>query len=411
MGKMHSAAVERLEKVCARKQNFKETLQRLQYPTETLAASIPLRRDDGSLQIVKAWRCRYNSLRGPTKGGIRFHQSVSMDEVMTLGFWMTIKTAVADVPFGGAKGGAKIDASELSARELENLSRGYVRAFYSLIGPDKDVPAPDVATGGKPMAWMADEYFHLRDAQHPAVITGKPVRFFGSEGRSAATGKGGALCVDVLKDRLPFDLKGARVAVQGYGNAGMQIARELADRGMKVIAVSDSSACVVNDDGLDLDALEDHKNDTGEVKDFDGVESKDRDVIVSLDCELFVPAALGGVINEDNVSDVSAKAILEVANGPVDPSADKALYGKGVVIIPDVLANSGGVIVSYFEWLQNKSGHYWTADEVNDRLKKQISAAAEAVSDLTDDDAGLRDAAYELAVTRIAETVDTLIAD
>ena len=408
MGQMLSDALTRLETVCEEQGNFKEAHLRLKYPAETLSATIPVRRDDGSLLLVKAWRCRYNRLRGPTKGGIRFHKSVTMDEVMTLGFWMTIKTAIADVPFGGAKGGAQIDASELSRRELEALSRGYIRAFSGMIGPERDIPAPDVATGGQPIAWMADEYFHLINGQRPDVITGKPLAFFGSKGRNAATGKGAAICLDTLEDRLPFSLKGASFTVQGFGNAGAEIAKDLCDRGLVLIAASDSKATVSNRDGLDADALAEHKSKTGSVKDFDGAETTDRNAIVTLETDLLVPAALGGVITRDNVSEVKARAILEVANGPVEPEADDALEDMGVVVIPDVLANAGGVIVSWYEWLQNRAGDYWPEEEVTSRLEKQMRTAAQAVSDLAKEDTHLRKAAYELAIRRIADSVEVL---
>ena len=408
MEKQHSAATKRLETICSEHPEYAEVALRLKYPMETVSATIPLRMDDGSLKLIKAWRCRYNSLRGPTKGGIRFHQEVDMDEVMTLGFWMTIKTAVADVPFGGAKGGAQIDAHSLSTRELEKLSRGYMRAFSHVIGPDRDIPAPDVATGGKPIAWMADEYFNLEKKIEPAVITGKPVPFFGTKGRSGATGDGAAYCLDALSQRLPFSLDGATVAVQGFGNAGMQIARRLSERGMKIIAVSDSSGAIRKSDGLDVTALAKHKRDTGSVADFEGSESLEADAIVTLDCDLFIPAALGNVITSDNADDVKAKAILEVANGPVREDADETLKSKGVVIIPDVLANSGGVIVSWYEWIQNRAGDYWEEEEVARRLRQQIQRASHDVSERAGDPADLRKAAYALAIERITDTVNAL---
>lgn len=408
MGGMHSSAVKRLDDFFGDREDLKETLLRLKYPKPTVSATIPLRRDDGSLDMVKAWRCRYNSLRGPTKGGIRFHKSVGMDEVMTLGFWMTIKTAIADVPFGGAKGGAQIDAHGLSAHELEQLSRGYMRAFGDVIGPDRDVPAPDVATGGKPIAWMADEYFHLVKKIEPAVITGKPVAFFGTKGRAGATGDGAAYCLDAMTQHMPFEIEGATAAIQGFGNAGAQIARRLSDRGVKIIAVSDSSATIFKEEGLDVGALIQHKKKTGSVKDFDDAENRDRDDIITLECDLLVPAALGGAITAKNAGDVKAKAILEVANGPVEPGADERLQDKGIVVIPDVLANAGGVIVSWYEWVQNRAGEYWDEEEVARRLRKQMGRAAQAVSERAKDATHFRKAAYELAVLRISETLEAL---
>ena len=408
MGEELTRAMARLEKICAREDNFKEALLRLRYPAQTTAATIPVRRDDGSLLLVKAWRCRYNALRGPTKGGIRFHKSVTMDEVITLGFWMTIKTAIADLPYGGAKGGAQVDAASLSTRELEGLSRGYMRAMVDVVGPDRDIPAPDVATNGKPIAWMADEYFHLVRRTEPAVITGKPVEFFGSKGRDGATGTGAAACLEAMAGHLPFKISGASAAVQGFGNAGAKIARELAQRGMKVIAVSDSGACVRNDQGIDVEKLVRHKQETGSVGGLEGAETLESAAVLDVETNLFVPAALGGVITANNANSLKAAAILEVANGPVDPGADDILAGNGVVVIPDVLANAGGVIVSWYEWLQNRAGEYWPADTVHDRLKAQMKKSAAAVSDLADDDTRLRDAAYELAIKRIAASVDAL---
>lgn len=408
MGKMHSAAVGRLEGICTGDADCSETLLRLKYPEQTVSATIPLRRDDGTLQLIKAWRCRYNSLRGPTKGGIRFHDSVDMDDVMTLGFWMTIKTAVAEVPFGGAKGGAKINTRDLSRRELEALSRGYMRAFADVIGPARDVPAPDVATSGHPIAWMADEYFHLVNKIEPAVITGKPVAFFGTKGRSGATGDGAAYCLDALSHRLPFQLEGAKIAIQGFGNAGAQIARRLSERGMKIIAVSDSSGLVFKSEGLDVGALAQHKKQTGSVKGFDDAENRDSADIIGIECDLLVPAALGGAITAKNAGTVKAKVILEVANGPIDPDADAALQKKDVMIIPDVLANSGGVIVSWYEWVQNRAGEYWDEEEVARRLRKQMGRATQAVSERANENTTLRKAAYELAVSRISETLKAL---
>lgn len=404
MGKLHERAVARLDRICSGSDALMEAAERLRYPHETLSASIPLRRDDGSLEFVKAWRCRYNDLLGPTKGGIRFHPSVSMDEVMTLAFWMTLKCAIADLPFGGGKGGASIDAGKLSARERESLSRGYMRAMAHVVGPDRDVPAPDIATSGQPMVWMAEEYFQMNRACLPAVITGKPVAFFGSEGRDGATGTGAALCLDRVADAFDLDLKGMTVAVQGYGNAGSKVASELAARGCRIIAASDSSGGIHNKDGLDPDKLTRHKSETGSVTGFAGADGIDGGDLLTLDCDLLVPAALGGVIDAGNAADIKAKVILEVANGPVEPDADDTLADRGIVVIPDVLANGGGVTVSYFEWVQNRTGDYWTADTVRERLEQRMQSASDRVIGEADGDRHrLREAAYRLAMRRICQ--------
>lgn len=404
MGKMHHNAVSRLEKLCRDNEDWREVLERLRYPHETLSATIPLRRDDGSLEFIKAWRCRYNDLRGPTKGGIRFHPSVNMDEIMVLAFWMTLKTAIANVPFGGGKGGANIDAKKLSPRELEILSRSYMRVFVNTIGPDRDIPGPDVATSGKPMVWMAEEYFRIKKAILPAVITGKPVPFFGSQGRNGATGVGAALCMEMVADRYDIALAGASIAIQGFGNAGARTAMELSGRGGLVSAVSDSHGAIRCDEGLDIEALIEHKNETGSVCGFNGAEPFDPDELVKLDCDIFVPAALDGIITAENAQQIRARVILEVANGPITHDADDLLAKQGTIVVPDVLANCGGVVVSYFEWLQNRFGEYWSTNKVKQRLEEKMRVATDQVLSDTKSPQNMRDAAYRVAVKRICET-------
>lgn len=392
-----------------------DTLERLEHPKSVVKVSIPLRRDDGSLRTFRGYRVRYDDSRGPAKGGIRFHPDVDVDEVQTLAFWMTIKCAVLDLPFGGGKGGVTVDPKQLSQMELERLSRGYVDAVADFLGPDVDVPAPDVYTNEMVMGWMMDQYSTIRRQRTPAVITGKPLSMGGSQGRATATADGGFHALQALRPKL---LSGDRptAAVQGFGNAGMAIAQNLYDAGYTVVAVSDSQGAIHAPEGLHIPSVRKLKEESrslqavyceGSVCDFVDHERLSGDELLTLDVDLLVPAALEDAITEANADDVKAKAVLELANGPVSSPADQVLADRGVVVIPDVLANAGGVTVSYFEWVQSRTGWYWTADEVARQLRARMVAETERVWALADElGVTLRVAAYVLAMRRIGEAVD-----
>lgn len=385
-----------------------ELLQRLRRPKLMLEVTIPLRMDDGSLQLLTGYRCRYDDTRGPAKGGIRFHPAVTADEVRALAFWMVIKCACVGLPFGGGKGGVAIDPRALSLAELERLSRGYMRAIAPLCGPDTDVPAPDVYTDPRIMAWMMDEYSSLRGRRQPAVITGKPVALGGSEGRDEATGRGGFVILKEIERLRNWDPASIRIAVQGFGNAGQHFARLAHADGYRVVAVCDSRGGVVNNDGLHVQALLNVKQQCGRVQTGDGVvgEHIDPDRLLELDVDVVVPAALEGAISAANASRVRAAVVLELANGPTTPEADDILFRRGCLVVPDVLANAGGVTVSYFEWTQNRTGFYWTLEEVHARLRSIMAREFLAIHDLKES-AGIdmRTAAYAHALRRLGDAI------
>jgi glutamate dehydrogenase (NADP+) len=394
---------QRLERAAEILGVHRDVMAVLRYPKETLCVSLPVRMDDGRIETFKGFRCRYSEVRGPTKGGIRFHPSVDIDEVMSLAFWMTMKTAVVDLPFGGAKGGVAVDAKKLSPKELEGVARGYVRAFAEMIDEHRDIPAPDMYTGGIVIAWMADEIATLKRRPMPGAITGKPLQLGGSLGRDTATGDGAFICLEALRDRLDLG-DGATVAIQGYGNAARVFARRAAAAGLQVIAVSDSSGAACDPDGLDLGALSAHKDETGSVGGFAG--DLDPGELLFTECDLLVPAALDGVIDAEVAGSVRCRAILEVANGPVTPDADPVLAERGIEVVPDILANAGGVTVSYLEWVQNRTGDYSPADAIEKRLRQRMEAATGAVlAKAEKHETGLREAAYILALERLCGAI------
>ncbi len=410
MGTMFTKARKRLKQAAKHLDIHPDVIEQLKYPKETLAASLIVRMDDGSVKAFKAWRCRYNDTRGPTKGGIRFYPAVNMDEVMTLAFWMTFKCAVANLPYGGAKGGVSVDTKKLSRSELERLSRAYMRAFARFVGPDRDVPAPDMYTNGIVMAWMADEYAKMADAPMPAVITGKPIALGGSLGRDDATGRGGYLVLRHLEKDLGLSPESTRVVVQGFGNAAFHCARLLHDDGFKILGVSDSRSAIYDPDGLDPYAVMEHKRRTGSVSGAP-TRSQARELsnaeLLESECDVLVPAALEHQIIEENAGNIQARFILELANGPTTPAADKILNANGKIVIPDILANSGGVTVSYFEWVQNKAGYYWDLDEVRRKLKQIMEPETRRIWDLSNEKGiDMRTAAYVHALDRIAQAVE-----
>ncbi len=409
MGKELNSACARLEEAAKFAGVHKEVLEHLRYPSETLAATVSIRMDDGSLRGFKAWRCRFNDLLGPTKGGLRFHPDVSLEEIMPLAFWMTMKCAVVDLPFGGAKGGVQVDVKELSPAELERLSRQWMQVFTHTVGPDRDIAAPDMYTDSTVMAWMADEYNKCVRRHEPAVITGKPATLGGSAGRDTATATGGMFVLDTLLDHLEFDSDNLSVAIQGFGNAGATFARLISETGHRVVGVSDSSAAIWSDEGLNVEQLREHKARSGKLSGFDhdGAEEVDKQEFLTKYCDLLVPAALANQITRDNSGDVQAKAVLELANGPISSGADEDLANRGIQVIPDVLANAGGVSVSYMEWVQNKSGEKWSADEVEQKLRSRMEIAARAVANAAEKhEISLRCAAYVVALERLGAAAE-----
>jgi glutamate dehydrogenase (NADP+) len=386
-----------------------DVLEKLKYPRETLKVRLMIRMDDGSRKSFMAWRCRYDDTRGPTKGGIRFHPNCTIEEVETLAFWMTFKCAVMNLPYGGGKGAVQVDPHSLSKAELERLSRAYMQAFARVVGPDRDVPAPDVYTNSMIMGWMADEYSSIVGQSTPAVITGKPIALGGSLGRDDATARGGYYLIRHLQKELGLGA-GKRVAIQGFGNAGQHVARMLADDGYRIVAVSDSQGGVRRSDGLDVERLLAAKQRGASVATLagtDGIDALPGDDLVAVDCDLLVPAALEDLIRKDNVDRIRAKVVLELANGPITPEADAALNARGVIVLPDILANAGGVTVSYFEWVQNRQGYYWTAEEIHARLKSIMEAEGRAVWDLAArKHLSPRIAAYVHALSRLASAIE-----
>ncbi|NKJ95323.1 glutamate dehydrogenase [Rhizobium leguminosarum bv. viciae] len=384
-------------------------LERWEFPLETTHARLTIRMDDGSLKSFRAWRSRNDDTRGPTKGGIRYHQSVTADEVETLAFLMTIKCAVVNLPFGGGKGGVQIDPLSLSRTELERLSRRYVQIFSKVIGPNRDIPAPDVNTNAMIMAWMANEYDSIVGEVTPAVITGKPISLGGSLGRDDATARGGYYLLQFLAKKLGL-VPGARVAVQGFGNAGYHIAHLLESAGYKVVAVSDSKGAIYCPAGLDIKKLNCAKERHGSVTSFagsDGVSRIAADELVSVDCDLLVLAALEDMVHAGNAANVKAPIILELANSPITLEADEILKNRGVVVLPDILANAGGVAVSYFEWVQNRQGYYWPIEDIHARLKTKMEEEGAAIwACAKDKNITLRCAAYVHALSRLVDAIE-----
>jgi len=402
-------ALIRLEEAASHLQIDQDVIEKLKYPRETTKTRLLIRMDDGSRKSFLAWRCRYDDTRGPTKGGIRFHPDSTIEEVETLAFWMTFKCAVMNLPYGGGKGAVRVDPHALSKSELERLSRAYMQAFASTVGPDRDIPAPDVYTNAMIMGWMADEYNQITGSVSPAVITGKPIALGGSLGRNDATARGGFYLVRHLAQEL--GLSGSRsVAIQGFGNAGQYFAQLADEDGNRVVAVSDSTGAIHKPDGLDVPALIAGKNAGRQVADMAAelgaavIPSGD---LIAVDAELLVPAALEEMITADNAGSIKARVVLELANGPVTSEADRILTDKGVVVLPDILANAGGVTVSYFEWVQNRQGFYWDIEEIHARLKKMMEREGRAVWAIAQDrSVSVRSAAYIHALGRLATAIE-----
>jgi glutamate dehydrogenase/leucine dehydrogenase len=377
-----------------------EIFEQILQPMREVSVRFPILKDDGTTELLSGFRVQHNNWRGPFKGGVRFHHHVDLEEVKALATWMTIKTAVVGIPYGGGKGGVVIDPKQYSETELERVARGWVKAMAGVIGPEIDIPAPDVNTSPKEMDWMADEFGHL------GVVTGKSVEKGGSLGRGTATADGGLMVLQKLLNEkgLPVD---TTVAIEGFGNAGSVFAEIAVRAGMKVVAVSDSRGAIYSENGLDIERLTEHKKVTGQVKDFQGAMNLAGEDIFSVEADVFVPAALAESVNLENVDSIKAKIILELANGPVTPEAEDKLLQKGVIILPDILANAGGVTVSYFEWLQNMKDEKWSSKKVRGELEKIMFEATAVIMKKADELSGnWRLAAYAVAMQRLSDAYE-----
>jgi glutamate dehydrogenase (NAD(P)+) len=380
----------------------------LRYPKREVTVHFPVQMDDGSTRVFTGYRVWHNVTRGPAKGGIRFHPQSDLDEIRALAMWMTWKCACVKIPYGGAKGGVTCDPKALSRRELERLTRRFTTEIGDMIGPDSDIPAPDVNTNAQVMAWMMDTYSMHRGYSVTGVVTGKPVSIGGSEGRMEATGRGVVYTIQEAAKAVDLSLNGARVVVQGFGNAGESAARFITELGARVIAVSDSRGGVFNGDGLDLQLVTRHKQETGSVIGAPRTRPLSNEELLELDCDILIPAALEGVITERNASRIHARILAEAANGPTNPQADDILRERGVMVIPDILCNAGGVTVSYFEWVQDREEFFWSIDEINARLRRVMVRSFEDVHRTSiEHDIDMRLAAYMLSVSRVAEATLT----
>ena len=376
----------------------------LRSPKRALIVSVPFRMDDGTTRVYEGYRVHHNVTRGPAKGGIRYHPDVGLEEVKALAMWMTWKCAIAGIPFGGAKGGIAVDPRGLSRAELERMTRRYASEILPLIGPERDIPAPDMNTNEEVMAWIMDTYSMNQGYSVPGVVTGKPVAIGGSKGRGGATSRGVMYMIFSTLKKLGVGIDEVSVAIQGYGKVGGFAAQLLHDAGCRVVAVSDVDGGLYKERGLDPEAINRHKQDAGSVSGYPGAESVTNEELLEIECDVLVPAAIEGVISLKNADRVRAKVVCEAANGPITFEADKVLHDRGVFVVPDILANSGGVTVSYFEWVQDIQAYFWSEDEVNDRLRSIMEAAYEEVYCFAmDKGLSLRQAAHWIGVGRVAE--------
>ncbi|SFB13138.1 MULTISPECIES: Glu/Leu/Phe/Val dehydrogenase [unclassified Bacillus (in: firmicutes)] len=411
--KVNQKADESLNLLTSTQVVIKEALDKLGYtdemyellkePLRMLAVRIPVRMDDGSVKIFSGYRAQHNDAVGPTKGGVRFHPEVDEEEVKALSMWMSLKCGIVDLPYGGGKGGIICDPRTMSMGELERLSRGYVRAISQIVGPTKDIPAPDVYTNSQIMAWMMDEYSRLREYDSPGFITGKPLVLGGSQGREKATAQGVVICIEEAAKKRGISVEGARVVVQGFGNAGSFLAKFLHDAGAKVIGISDAYGALYNPDGLDIDYLLDRRDSFGTVTTlFDNTITNQE--LLELECDILVPAAISNQITANNAHNIKASIVVEAANGPTTLEATKILAERGILLVPDVLASSGGVTVSYFEWVQNNQGYYWSEEEVNEKLQKVLVQSFNNVYETAEQrKVNMRLAAYMVGVRKMSE--------
>ncbi|WP_172481080.1 Glu/Leu/Phe/Val dehydrogenase [Sporosarcina pasteurii] len=392
---------------------IKEALDKLGYdegmyellkePLRMMEVRIPVRMDDGKVKVFTGFRGQHNDAVGPLKGGVRFHPEVDAVEVKALAMWMTLKCGIVNLPYGGGKGAVICDPREMSMGELERLSRGYVRALSQVMGPAKDIPAPDVFTNAQIMAWMMDEYSRIDEFNSPGFITGKPIVLGGSQGRDRATAEGVTIVIEEAAKKRGIDMKGARVVIQGFGNAGSFLSKFLHDAGAKIVGISDAYGALHDPDGLDIDYLLDRRDSFGTVTTLfeDTITNKE---LFELDCDIIVPAAIANQITEENAHNIKASIVVEAANGPTTAEATQILTERGILLVPDVLASAGGVTVSYFEWVQNNMGYYWTEDEVREKLTaKMVDAFNNVYTTATTRNIDMRLAAYMVGVRATAE--------
>ncbi|NIK12324.1 Glu/Leu/Phe/Val family dehydrogenase [Alkalibacillus almallahensis] len=380
-----------------------EAYELMKEPVRMITVRIPVRMDDGKVKVFTGYRAQHSDAVGPTKGGVRFHPNVTETEVRALSIWMTLKSGIVDLPYGGGKGGIICDPREMSFRELEALSRGYVRALSQVVGPTKDIPAPDVFTNSQIMAWMMDEYSRIDEFNNPGFITGKPIVLGGSHGRETATAKGVTICIEEACKKQGIELQGARVIVQGFGNAGSFLAKFMHEMGAKVIAISDAEGALHDPDGLDIEYLLDRRDSFGTVTNlFEDTITNDE--MLELETDILVPAAIQNQIREDNAHNINAKIVVEAANGPTTLEATQILTERGILLVPDVLASSGGVTVSYFEWVQNNQGYYWKEEEVQEKLREVLVKAFNNVYTTSQNrNIDMRLAAYMVGVRKMTE--------
>lgn len=377
---MFAAVLARLDKAATIFGLAPEVAEVLRHPKKEVAVSLPIKMDDGSIKVFEGYRTVHSTHLGPSKGGIRYAMDVNSDEVRALAAWMTFKCAIANLPYGGGKGGIKCDPRTMSVDELERLTRAYTRAMSDVFGVNKDIPAPDMGTGKREMAWLLDEFNRIQGEDSPGVVTGKPLTLGGSKGREAATGRGVMVASLAAMKKMGINHKGATAAVQGFGNVGSHAARLLAGKHIKILGISDHTGAYYNEKGIDIDSAIKYVAANGNtLKGFPGAEVITNAQLLTLDVDLLVPAAIQGVITAANAGDIKAKLIVEGANGPTEADADEILNEKGIIVVPDVLANGGGVTVSYFEWVQNKYGHYWSEEEVNTKHDASMGQAFENV--------------------------------
>ncbi len=390
--------------LAAEKLNLDPGLRRvLREPRRELTVHFPVHMDDGSVQVFTGFRVQHNLGRGPAKGGIRYHQDVSLDEVKALSMWMTWKCAVVGIPYGGGKGGVIVDPKKLSLKELEGLTRRFATEISVLIGPERDIPAPDVNTNAQTMAWIMDTYSMHVGYTVPGVVTGKPISLGGSEGRNEATARGAVYCIVEAADHLGMDLRKSTVAIQGFGNAGSIAAQLMAAEGSRIVAVSDSTGGIARPEGLDIERVIAWKKEHGTVQGFPGSRDVSNMDVLATECDILIPAALENQITAKNADDVKARIVAEAANGPTTPEADERLFERGIFLIPDILCNAGGVTVSYFEWVQDLNRDHWTEEVVNDKLKViMVKAFHEVLRLAQTNEVNNRVGAYLLAVDRVA---------
>ncbi|WP_010650710.1 Glu/Leu/Phe/Val family dehydrogenase [Oceanobacillus massiliensis] len=380
-----------------------EVFELLKEPLRMMTVRIPIRMDDGSVKVFTGYRAQHNDSVGPTKGGIRFHPDVTETEVKALSIWMSLKAGIVDLPYGGAKGGIICDPREMSFRELEALSRGYVRAVSQIVGPTKDIPAPDVFTNSQIMAWMMDEYSKIDEFNSPGFITGKPIVLGGSHGRESATAKGVTIVLNEAAKKKGIDIKGARVVIQGFGNAGSFLSKFLYDAGAKVVGISDAYGALHDPDGLDIDYLLDRRDSFGTVTNLFNNTISNKELF-ELDCDIIVPAAVENQITRENAHKIKASIVVEAANGPTTMEATRILTERGILLVPDVLASAGGVTVSYFEWVQNNQGFYWTEEEIDRKLNEIMIKSFNSIYQTAETRrVDMRLAAYMVGVRKMAE--------